>query len=558
VRARATLSALSAGGRVRRVLVAYALFGFVEFFVWMVVILWAFARGGATLAGIAAIVQLVPAALLAPAVAGVGDRIPRGTALALAHAFVAVSCLATAAALAAGAPPPVVILASTLVTTAVATVRPIHFAALPQLAWRPEVLVSANAVSSFADGVTRFVGAVVAALLSEAWGFAPSFLVAAGCATAAGLLCLRLGLSTAGHDTDDTDDDTGSLRVALQGLAVLARDWGALSLLVVLTIDFVLTGALDVLGVSFTTDVLGRPAAQAGFVVGAMGVGALVGAVAATAVGHRRRLSPVVVASGVLEGAAFAAVAAVTVLVPVLLLLIVSGLSGAIMMVSGRTLLQRATDDRVLARVFAVQESTTLVGTAFGAVLAPVLLNLLGPRNAFLPLGIGCALLAVTGVVLMRRLDERARLHPRELALLDGIPFLGVLPIYELERLAQHARWETRSAGAVVIRQGDVGDAFYVVERGELAVAVDGVATGRPIRAGDGFGEIALLHAVSRTATVTAATDVRLLVLDSGDFLAAVTGHADGHAIAAETSAAHLARDRMIRLASSELPSQHN
>jgi len=71
--------------------------------------------------------------------------------------------------------------------------------------------------------------------------------------------------------------------------------------------------------------------------------------------------------------------------------------------------------------------------------------------------------------------------------------------------------------------------------------------TGTTLRAGDGFGEIALLHQVPRTATITALTDVRMLALDGDDFLAAVTGHSDGHAIAAETSAMYLARDARAR-----------
>ena len=48
---------------------------FVEFFVWIAVILWAFDVDDATLAGLAALVQPVPAAFLAPAIASVGDRV---------------------------------------------------------------------------------------------------------------------------------------------------------------------------------------------------------------------------------------------------------------------------------------------------------------------------------------------------------------------------------------------------------------------------------------------------------------------------------------------------
>ena len=74
-------------------------------------------------------------------------------------------------------------------------------------------------------------------------------------------------------------------------------------------------------------------------------------------------------------------------------------------------------------------------------------------------------------------------------------------------------------AGDDVIRKGDAGDRFYVIEDGE--VEVEGKILGR----GASFGEIALLRDVPRTASVRARTDVLLRALERGDFLGAVTGH---------------------------------
>jgi MFS family permease len=532
------LSALSSRTGLRRVLVAYALYDFVEFSVWLAVILWAYDVSGAGLAGLAALIQLVPAALAAPAIASMGDRMPRGTALVVAHLLTALGCALTAAALWAQAPVPLVIAASTTATTAFAVVRPIHFAALPQLAATPDELVSANSLSSVADGTLRFLGPVAAGLVVAAFGFWHMLAIGTVLCLLAAALCGRLHLGA-----PVTDAEVGGLRAAFEGIVALRGDWGSLALLVVLTVDFVLAGALDVLGVSYAQDVLGMAASGVGLIVGSIGIGGLVGAVLGASLSRGRRLAPVIVAGGVVEGLGFAVVALLGALTPAVVVLALAGTAGAVMLVSGRTLLQRATDDRILARVFAIQESTTLVGIAVGAVLAPLLIAWLSPRGAFVPLGVGCALLALSGVVFIRRLDERAVYRPEETALLRGIPFLAVLPEYDIERLAKNAHWVTVSPGTVVVRQGDPGRQFYVVAEGELAVTVDGELRPVLLGPGAGFGEIALLRAVPRTATVTAETAGRLLVVEGDDFLAAVTGSVDGRAIAAEVSSRHLARD---------------
>jgi len=356
----------------------------------------------------------------------------------------------------------------------------------------------------------------------------------------AAALCSRLSLMSPVVD----DEEVGGLRVALEGIRTLWGDWGSLALLLVMTIDFVVTGALDVLGVAYAGDTLGLEATGAGLLIGSLGIGGLVGALMGASVSRGRRLAPVIVLGGMVEGGAFAAVALVGSLTPAMVLLAGAGTAGAVMIVSGRTLLQRATDDRVLARVFAIQESTTLLGTALGAIVAPLAIDWFSPRGAFVPIGLGCMLVALTGVVFIRRLDARAAYRPQETALLRGVPFLSVLPEYDIERLAKNSHWDVVLPGVVVVAQGDVGRAFFVVAEGEFAVTVDGELRPFTLGPGTGFGEIALLHAVPRTATITALTAGRLLVVDVNDFLAAVTGSADGRAMATEVSERHLDRDR--------------
>ena len=102
-------------------------------------------------------------------------------------------------------------------------------------------------------------------------------------------------------------------------------------------------------------------------------------------------------------------------------------------------------------------------------------------------------------------------------------------------------------AGTEVIRQGDPGDRFYVIESGRLRVTVDGAPAGE-LGPGEFFGEIALLRNVPRTATVTAETESRLHALDREEFLAAVTGHAPSARAADAVVGARLAWRRTEKL----------
>ena len=92
----------------------------------------------------------------------------------------------------------------------------------------------------------------------------------------------------------------------------------------------------------------------------------------------------------------------------------------------------------------------------------------------------------------------------------------------------------TARAGDVVIREGEPGDLFYVIESGEVEIL------GTTFGPGESFGEIALLRDVPRTATVTALTDVELITLTRDNFVPAVTGHGGAHATAQEIMAARL------------------
>ena len=76
---------------------------------------------------------------------------------------------------------------------------------------------------------------------------------------------------------------------------------------------------------------------------------------------------------------------------------------------------------------------------------------------------------------------------------------------------------ETVPAATVIIKQGDVGDYFYVVDDGHVSFAVDGNHVGACGRGGS-FGELALLYNCPRAATCLANTTCRLWKVDQRTF----------------------------------------
>ena len=94
-------------------------------------------------------------------------------------------------------------------------------------------------------------------------------------------------------------------------------------------------------------------------------------------------------------------------------------------------------------------------------------------------------------------------------------------------------------AGVEVITQGDVGDRYYILASGEAEVWIDGELVNK-LAPGEGFGEIALLRDVPRTATVKTTAPSELFALDRETFLEAVSSDRRSSAAADETASRRL------------------
>jgi CRP-like cAMP-binding protein len=110
------------------------------------------------------------------------------------------------------------------------------------------------------------------------------------------------------------------------------------------------------------------------------------------------------------------------------------------------------------------------------------------------------------------------RLHKdAKMELLKGVPLFAGCSKAELQRVASLADELDLAEGATLIREGERGREFIVVVDGTVRVTRKGKKI-RDLGGGDFIGEIALVSDVPRTATVTATSPVRLLVVTDRAF----------------------------------------
>jgi MFS family permease len=494
----------------------------------------AYDAGGTVAVGIAGLVRMLPAALIAPFAAALGDRFRR-------ERFLVAIALIGAAALAASAvvffvsenAPAIFALAAVVGLTAT-LVRPAQQALLPSLARTPEELIGSNGATSTIESLGTLVGPLLAGVLVSVADAGVVFAVGAGALLVSALFFAFVRVEGR-LQAAAVAGTKRAHRLFLAGLAFVARKPTPRMVVGLVAAQAFVRGCLNVLIVVTAFQVLDANAGAVGYMTAALGVGGLLGALGAFTL-EGRRLAVVFGLALVFWGLPIALMASSSFLATALILLAVVGAANSIEDVAAFTLLQRIVPDDILTRVLGALWGLAMGGVALGSIVAPAVVRLVGPRAALVAVG---AILPVLALLAWRRLVEVDRSAPgptAELAVIDSVPMFTPLSLAAKEHLATSLMPVSVSTGDVVIRAGDTGDRFYIVAEGELEIVGDGLH--RSAGAGDHFGEIALLRDVPRTATVRAVTDSRLYALERGDFLAAVTGHSDvraaGEAIAAE------------------------
>jgi MFS family permease len=502
----------------RRIVVVFACFRVVEMGSWIAVTTLAYEFGGVRGASAVVVAQLAPAALAATWVGSIADRFGQVPTLGVGLGLQAAALGVVAALVESDAPHLAIYGAAILAAIAMVVARPTIATLVPRVVRSPRELTAVNAVIGWADGAACLVGPVITAVAIGVAGLGAPFVAFAVIGLVGSGAAFGLGSKVA-----PTVDEDGPRPSFVAALSAATRSRGSRSALVMLAAHAFVIGALDLLFVVVALDVLDGPAADAGWMSVAFGVGALLGGVTSVLLVARRELWPAIVGSSLLMAVALAALGVGDTPWSTALVFGAVGIGAGLLLVATRTLLQRVAELRVLCHTFAVAEAAEMAMLLAGALVVPLLVSWLSAQWA----GAGVAVvmlvaLAATGRGLVA--SERSAGAPLDrIDLLRHVPVFGLLSRPALETVARYAWPRHIEAGEVVITEGDVGEEFYVIESGEMSVRVTGREVNTLVR-GLGFGELALLHDIPRTATVVALTDADLLCIDRETFLVAVGG----------------------------------
>jgi len=286
------VAAVARDGSLLRIMLAFLGFNMTEYATWIAILVYAYGRGGAAAAGVAALIQLIPSGIVAPFGAFAGDRFRRDRVLFAGYLVQAVALGAAAAALYADAPILVIYAFATVAAASLTFTRPTQASLLPSITRTPEDLTAANAVSGLAESTGIFVGPFIAGILLTRSEPATVFAVFAVVTLLDALLVARLRVDPEAVTPKERIDAGTVLAETFGGFRVLRQERKARLLVLVLSAGVAVVGALDVLFVAVAIDLLGKGQGWAGFLNSAFGLGGIAGAAVTVALVGRRRLTP--------------------------------------------------------------------------------------------------------------------------------------------------------------------------------------------------------------------------------------------------------------------------
>ncbi len=499
----------------------------------LLVVVWDISQDPLVL-GIVGAARILPYIVLSIPAGIVADRFDRRMVLLTTDIIRGLIMLLIAGVVFAGLPVILVVILAVVATCFSAFFSPAIGAYLPSLVKDESELGPANSAWASLDNLAFFIGPAFGALLLSLGSLGFAFLLNAATFGFVALMLLRLpsgrasqkaapaSADASGAVPDPAPADTRSAREIyrpilrpLSGLAVLNMAAG-----------FVF-GGLGVLTVVLAVDVFQVGEAGTGLLNSAIGVGGVIGAVVAGALVLRRRLGPPLLVGTVLMMVGLIVLGGVGSFNIALVAIALASFAALLLEIISTTLLQRVVPDEVRGRTIGIIETTSVAAYSAGSFVIPVL-GASQPTIVLAACGVLMLVAGVVSVVLLGRYAvQEPSIAPATRRIADVGLFAG-LPPARLETAMRAATVRQAKHGDVIIRQGDEADYFYVIDEGRVAVTQTPADGGTPrmlreMGAGEVFGEIGLLSGVLRTATVTAATEVRLAALDKTTFLELVS-----------------------------------
>jgi MFS family permease len=487
----------------------------------------AFRHGGATAVGIVALIRMLPSALIAPFATAVADRVRRDRVLIWIGVLRAAALGAAAVVMAVDLSTVFVYLLAVLATIPFTAFRPAHSALLPALCETPRELTAANASRGLLDSASTLIGPLLAALLLDLSGPEAVFVLAAALSLWSSFL-----VSLIDYEPAPRVAPPAPIRMAAdtaEGLRAIAAQREVTMLFGLGAVQAVTRGALNVFTVVVAIELLDTGEAGVGVLTAAVGVGAIVGSLGVSVLVGSRRLAAYTGLGIALWGAPLALIGVFPTEVLALAMLAIVGAGNAMVDLGYFTLFPRLMPDEVLARVFGALESLVALAVGLGSILTPLLIHLFGIRGALVAIGVMTPVIVVLTWSRLVKVDEGLGAQADVIERLRAVTMLRPLPVSTIEHLARNVREESAEPGQVVIKQGQVGDSFYVIIDGEVEVKENGSLL-RVLSTGECFGEIALLRDVPRTTTVQARTPLTLYALDRRHFVPTVSGYSESAA----------------------------
>src|SRR5581483_6762598 len=296
-------------------------------------------------------------------------------------------------------------------------------ALLPTLARTPEELTASNLALNTISSIGMFGGPAIAGVMLAFTGPSAVFALT-------GVSYLWSAVNVMGLPRDEPparSEDAAIGAELVGGFRAIGEDRRLQVVVGLVGAQMVVAGALEVVIVVEAIRVLDAGNAAVGWLNTALGVGGLLGGLVGVVLAARRRLAADFCVGLALFGVALALLATSRSLVVALLLFAAMGIGSTLVDVTSMTLLQRSAPSEVVGRVFGVLQSLMLITIATGALVAPLVVNALGPRPTFVAFGVVLPALAVLTWRVLTAIDRDARVPVEPLELLRAIPIFSPL-----------------------------------------------------------------------------------------------------------------------------------